>query len=66
MDPVSVISNLAGVIRYLWNAADTVKHNRKECQRLARHATDVLVLIKAETKKGTPPGALDRLQNLEK
>ena len=69
MEPLSAftfIASAANSIRYLIEASDQAKVNRKRCQALVAHAQDVLTLVESEAKRGTPPEVKKSLETLQK
>lgn len=48
MDPISILTTLGSVIKYLYEQAEKTKENGEECARLASHADTVYKLIVAK------------------
>ena len=66
MDPLSIVSNLYSVVKFLRETADKVQPNRHECLRLAYHAENVLVIIEDEVRRGVSEDMLARLSKLKR
>jgi hypothetical protein len=64
MDPLSILSTLISVTKYLQGVSDKVQQNRDECQRLAIHARDVFAMIEVEIRDGYKK--VEMLSQLEK
>ncbi|KAJ3527660.1 hypothetical protein NM688_g8100 [Phlebia brevispora] len=64
MDPLGATQFVLSAINYLKTAADKVKENKNECQRLCRHAGSLLDLIDRECKDGIPTSLKYRLSKL--
>ena len=66
MDPLSIVTTLYSVVKFLRDTADKVQQNRQECIRLADHAENVLVFIEDEVKRGVSEDVLARLSKLKR
>ena len=67
IDPLSVLTNLARAVKYLWDLSEKVHQNRDECQHLAANTDEVLKLIEEDLKIGASPTVyLRRVQKLTK
>lgn len=66
MDPLSVITTLISITRYLITVAEKVKQNSQECKRLAKHVDGIVRVIQTECRDGVPKDLEARLVKLSK
>lgn len=64
VEPLSVLSVLAGAVNGLCEIATKVKENKEQCIRLCLHINSILDVVQAECQEGLPPRLAKRMVKL--